>query len=163
VLAAHDRAAVEAYCYSGRVVEDDLTAQIKAQASAWRSTIGVRDDDLAAQIRDDKIDILIDLSGHTAGTRLPVFGRRPAPVQAAWLGYFNTTGVAAIDYVLMDEATVPAGAEQWFSEQVVRLPGGRFCYAPPDFRARRSRRCPQRHAAMSRSAASTTCPRSRPT
>jgi len=62
-----------------------------------------------------------------------VFGRKPAPVQAAWLGYFNTTGVGAIDYVLMDEATVPPGAEQWFSEQVVRLPAGRFCYTPPDF------------------------------
>ncbi|MBV9408005.1 MAG: tetratricopeptide repeat protein, partial [Candidatus Eremiobacteraeota bacterium] len=133
VLAAHDRGAVEAYCYSGRAIEDDLTAQIRGHAAAWRSTIGVRDDDLAAQIRDDKIDILVDLSGHTAGNRLPVFGRKPAPVQVAWLGYFNTTGVAAIDYVLMDAATVPPGAEQWFSERVVRLPDGRFCYAPPDF------------------------------
>ena len=62
-----------------------------------------------------------------------MFARKPAPVQASWLGYFNTTGVAAIDYVLMDEATVPAGAERWFTETVVRLPEGRFCYAPPDY------------------------------
>lgn len=91
------------------------------------------DADLAAQIRADGIDILVDLSGHTAGNRLTVFGRKPAPVQAAWLGYFNTTGVGAIDYVLMDAATVPEGGERWFTEEVVRLPEGRFCYAPPDY------------------------------
>jgi predicted O-linked N-acetylglucosamine transferase (SPINDLY family) len=133
VLAAHDRGAAEAWCYSGRVVEDDLTAGLRGRAHVWRQTAGVSDDDLAAQIRADAIDILVDLSGHTAGNRLTVFGRKPAPVQVAWLGYFNTTGVGAIDYVLMDEATVPAGGERWFTEQVVRLPEGRFCYAPPDY------------------------------
>jgi predicted O-linked N-acetylglucosamine transferase (SPINDLY family) len=132
-LSAHDRAAVETWCYSGRPREDDLSAEIRARADHWRSMIGVADADLAAQIRADGIDILVDLSGHTGGNRLPVFGRKPAPVQVAWLGYFNTTGVGAIDYVLMDDATVPPGAERWFTEQVVRLPEGRFCYAPPDY------------------------------
>jgi predicted O-linked N-acetylglucosamine transferase (SPINDLY family) len=133
VLAAHDPAAVEAWCYSSRPIEDDLTAQIRAHARRWQPTIGVGDAELAERIRADGIDILVDLSGHTGGNRLPVFARKPAPVQVAWLGYFNTTGVGAIDYVLMDEATVPAGAERWFSETVVRLPEGRFCYAPPDY------------------------------
>jgi len=133
VLAAHDPDAIEAWCYSGRLIEDDLTARLRAQAHGWRSTIGVGDDALAAQIAADGIDVLVDLSGHTGGNRLPVFGRKPAPVQVAWLGYFNTTGVSTIDYVLMDEATVPEGAERWFTETVVRLPDGRFCYAPPEY------------------------------
>ena len=133
VLTAHDPDAVEAWCYSGRLIDDDLTVRLRAHARSWRSTIGVSDDALAAQIAADGIDILVDLSGHTGGNRLTVFGRKPAPVQVAWLGYFNTTGVSAIDYVLMDAATVPEGAERWFSETVVRLPEGRFCYAPPDY------------------------------
>ncbi|MBV8167517.1 MAG: tetratricopeptide repeat protein, partial [Alphaproteobacteria bacterium] len=131
VLAAHDAAAVEVVCYSGRAVEDDLTAQLRAAAGAWRRTVGVDDDALAAQIRADAIDILVDLSGHTAGNRLPVFARKPAPVQASWIGYFATTGVAAMDHVLLDAATVPAGAERWFTETVVRLPVGRLCYGAP--------------------------------
>ena len=133
VLAAHDRGAVEAWCYSSRVIEDDLTARLRAHAHRWQTTAGVSDADLADRIRADGIDILVDLSGHTGGNRLPVFARKPAPVQVAWLGYFNTTGVGAIDYVLMDAATVPDGAERWFTETVVRLPEGRFCYAPPDY------------------------------
>ena len=133
VLAAHDPAAVEAWCYSGRVVEDDLTARLRTLAPHWQATVGIGDAELAERIRADGIDILVDLSGHTGANRLPVFGRKPAPVQVAWLGYFNTTGVSAIDYVLMDAATVPEGSERWFSETVVRLPEGRFCYAPPDY------------------------------
>jgi predicted O-linked N-acetylglucosamine transferase (SPINDLY family) len=133
VLGAHAAAAVEAWCYSGRVVEDDLTERLRAAAQGWRTTAGIGDAELADQIRADKIDILVDLSGHTGANRLPVFGRKPAPVQAAWLGYFNTTGVSAIDYVLMDAATVPEGSERWFTETVVRLPEGRFCYAPPEY------------------------------
>jgi protein O-GlcNAc transferase len=133
VLAAHDHAAVEAWCYSGRVIEDDLTARLRQHAHGWFATAGVSDADLADRIRADGIDILVDLSGHTGGNRLPVFARKPAPVQVAWLGYFNTTGLDAIEYVLMDAATVPDGAERWFTETVVRLPEGRFCYAPPDY------------------------------
>ena len=132
-LGAHDPAAVEAFCYSGLVREDDLTREIRERAHHWRPMVGVGDNELATQIRADGIDILVDLAGHTGGNRLPVFGRKPAPVQVAWLGYFNTTGVGAIDYALMDAATVPEGAERWFTERVVRLPEGRFCYAPPDY------------------------------
>jgi protein O-GlcNAc transferase len=133
VLAAHDPDDVEIYCYSGRLVDDSMTTSLRAHAHHWRSTVGVDDDALIAQIAADGIDILVDLAGHTAGNRLPVLACKPAPVQASWIGYFNTTGVSAIDYVLMDDATVPAGAERWFTEQVIRLPAGRFCYAPPDY------------------------------
>ncbi|HUA52458.1 MAG TPA: tetratricopeptide repeat protein [Candidatus Sulfotelmatobacter sp.] len=133
VLAAHDATLIESHCYSGRRAEDPMTATLRARAAHWHSIVGMDDETLAARIVADGIDILVDLSGHTAGGRLPVFARKPAPVQASWLGYFNTTGVSAIDYVLMDEATVPEGAERWFTETVVRLPEGRFCYAPPDY------------------------------
>jgi len=133
VLAAHDPARIETHCYSGRRTEDAMTEKLRARAMHWHSVVGIDDDTLAARIVDDGIDILIDLAGHTAGGRLPMFARKPAPVQASWIGYFNTTGVSAIDYVLTDAATVPEGAERWFSETVVRLPEGRFCYAPPDY------------------------------
>ncbi len=131
VLANHAAAAVETVCYAGRAVEDDVTAQLRAAAGTWRSTVAVDDAALAAQIRADGIDILVDLAGHTAGNRLPVFARKPAPVQASWIGYFATTGVAAIDCALLDAATVPEGAERWFTEAVVRLPIGRLCYGAP--------------------------------
>ncbi len=132
-LAAHDPAAVEVYCYSGRLVDDDLTEVLRGHAAVWRPTVGVDDAALAEQIRRDGIDILVDLAGHTAGNRLPAFGYKPAPVQASWIGYFTTTGVSTIDYALMDAGSVPPDAERWFTEEVVRLPGCRFCYTPPDY------------------------------
>jgi len=131
-LAAHDRRAIAVYAYSGRIVEDAMTARIRAAVDVWRPTAGIGDAALADQIRDDAIDILVDLSGHTHGHRLAVFARKPAPVQASWIGYFNTTGLEAIDYLLTDAAHVPPGSERWFTEQIVRLPVGRFCYAPPE-------------------------------
>lgn len=133
VLAAHDPAQVEVFCYSSRVVEDWLSEKLKASAHVWRSVSPLGHAALTRRIRDDGIDILVDLSGHTGGNRLPVFAAKPAPVQASWLGYFNTTGLSAMDYVLMDAITVPDGGERWFAEEVVRLPGGRFCYTPPPY------------------------------
>ncbi|MGH8567078.1 MAG: tetratricopeptide repeat protein [Gammaproteobacteria bacterium] len=133
VLAAADPDEVQFICYSGRRTEDGLTARLKAKAVAWRSTLEVPDGALGEMIRADGIDILIDLAGHTAGNRLTMFALRPAPVQVSWIGYPFTTGLAAIDYALMDEVTVPPGAERGFVEQVVRLPETRWCYAPPDY------------------------------
>lgn len=133
VLEAHDRQSVVPYCYSGRITEDDLTKRLRDHAATWRSVVGMDDSAMAELIRNDGIDVLVDLSGHTAGNRLPVFHLAPAPVQVSWLGYFNTTGVAAIRAILMDEATVPSGCERWFTEEVIRLPGGRFCYTPPEY------------------------------
>ena len=133
VLAAHDPGQVEISCYSDTSTGDEITARLKASCSHWHDCAGLDDATLASRIRDDGIDILVDLSGHTAGNRLLVFARKPAPVQVAWLGYFNTTGLDSIDYGLWDSITVPAGSERWFSEKVVRLPHSRFCYTPPEY------------------------------
>jgi len=133
LLAAADRSEIEFVCYSGRIQDDDLTDRIKSFASGWRSTRDVTTEALAQQVRADGIDILIDLAGHTAGNRLPLFALKPAPVQMSWIGYPYTTGLAAIDYLLMDAATVPPGAERGFVEQVIRLPETRLCYAPPEY------------------------------
>lgn len=133
VLAAHDPAQVESFAYSDRHFGDDLTTRLHQLAHVHRPIAGLSDAALAGQIRADGIDLLIDLSGHTGGNRLPLFALRPAPVQISWLGYFNTTGLAAMDYVLMDPHAVPDGAEGLFCETVLRLPQGRFCYSPPDY------------------------------
>jgi predicted O-linked N-acetylglucosamine transferase (SPINDLY family) len=133
VLAAADPAGLQIVCYSGRRTEDALTERLKAKATAWRSTLNVPDAVLGEMIRGDRIDILLDLAGHTANNRLTLFALRPAPVQIGWIGYPFTTDLAAIDYVLMDEATVPPGAERWFVERVVRLPETRFCYTAPEY------------------------------
>ncbi len=133
VLADHDRHQVKAICYSGVARADDITAALKRSADGWVSTLGVTDEALAERIRADGIDILVDLSGHTAGNRLSVFAGRPAPVQVSWAGYFDTTGMKAIDCVLSDPRETPLGAERWFVEEVARLPDGYICYAPPRY------------------------------
>lgn len=133
VLAAHDRTRIETYCYSGRTDEDDLTSRLKNSADNWRSTVGLNDDKLADMITSDRIDILVDLSGHTGGNRLKVFARKPAPVQATWAGYVGTTGLSAIDYLISDWQETPAGSERWCVEKVMRLPDCYICYEPPEY------------------------------
>jgi protein O-GlcNAc transferase len=128
-LAALDRNAVQLHCYSGRPSEDDVTARIKAEAAVWRSTIGLTDDELTAAIIADGIDILIDLAGHTAASRIGCFASRPAPVLVHWAGSTHT--IPAVDYSLWDWIHVPHGDERWFVETVVRLPEVRMCYTPP--------------------------------
>jgi protein O-GlcNAc transferase len=133
VLETHDRSAVEIFCYVHQTYADERTRRMRASCDHWRDILGVSDAAAAALIMQDGIDILVDLAGHTGNNRLLIFTLRPAPLQVSWLGYFGTTGLGAIDYVLMDESSVPQGEECWFSEAVVRLPHGRFCYAPPDY------------------------------
>ena len=133
VLPAHDRAKVEVFCYACEVIEDDVTVRLKVAADHWRDITALSNESVAGRVREDGIDILVDLAGHTGKHRLLTFARRPAPVQASWLGYPGTTGMSAIDYLVMDAVTAPAGAEAWCSETLVRLPHGRFCYAPPLF------------------------------
>ena len=120
---------VEVFVYSSCNVSDWVSQQIKATCS-WRETSGVSDEALARLIRDDQIGVLVDLSGHTAGSRLTVFAHRPAPVQLSWLGYFATTGLRYIDAVLLDECHAPKGFEEQFVEEIVRLKSGRLCYQP---------------------------------
>ncbi len=132
VLSALNPAEVELYAYASSHHEDELTARIKPRFARWRRVVGMSDEAMARRIRDDAVDILIDLSGHTGYNRLPVFARKPAPVQASWLGYFATTGLAQMDYFLCDPRVVPTGEAKYFSESVWRLPEIYYCFTPPD-------------------------------
>jgi predicted O-linked N-acetylglucosamine transferase (SPINDLY family) len=133
VLESHDRGQVETFCYANQARADDMTRRLQASADHWRPILHLGDGEAAELVLSDGVDILVDLSGHTAKNRLPLFALRPAPVQMSWLGYFGTTGLGAMDYLVMDEAAAPRGETPWHSEALVRLPHGRFCYAPPDY------------------------------
>jgi predicted O-linked N-acetylglucosamine transferase (SPINDLY family) len=117
--------------YANNAQHDGLSAAMKASVAGWRQVQDLSDEALAAQIEADAVDILIDLSGHTAGNRLPVFARRPAPLQLSWLGYCASTGVAAIDYVLSDPWIAPPNMEAAFTERLWRLPESFLCFTPP--------------------------------
>jgi predicted O-linked N-acetylglucosamine transferase (SPINDLY family) len=132
VMEALDRAHYLPYLYANQGHEDDYTARFKACARVWREVKGMDDDALAAQIRADGIDILIDLSGHTAGERLMVFARKPAPVQVSYLGYPDTTGLAAMDYLLGDRWMLPVAEAHLRSEHGWWLPDTALCFMPPD-------------------------------
>lgn len=123
---------LELFAYAGRSNSDAATARIRSCCHSWHPTEGATDEQLARKIREDKIDILVDLSGHTAGNRLPMFAWKPAPVQVSWLGYFATTGVEAIDYLIADHYTLPAIEEINFTEKIWHLPETRLCFTPPD-------------------------------
>jgi protein O-GlcNAc transferase len=129
LLRGHDRQKVEVFCYAEVTRFDSVTTRLQGLADHWLVTVGLSDQRLAERIRTDGIDILVDVAGHTAGNRLPVFARKPAPVQVTWLGYPNTTGLKAIDYRLVDAVTDPAGeADAWASETLMRLEDGFLCY-----------------------------------
>jgi predicted O-linked N-acetylglucosamine transferase (SPINDLY family) len=123
LLSRHDRGAVDVFAYANHPIDDEVTARIKTYVDHWQPTLGLGDESLAELIRADRIDILVDLAGHTRGNRLLTFARKPAPVQvASWLGYGYTTGLSAMDYFLGDAVFTPPGCEGVFAEQVVRLP-----------------------------------------
>lgn len=130
ILAHHDASRVESFCYADVAAGDLGTARLRTHAQQWRPICGLNDEDVAARIRADHIDILVDLGGHT-GTRLGVFARRPAPVQVTYLGYPNTTGLSAIQYRLTDTITDPPGEPRCHCEELVHLPGPFCCYQPP--------------------------------
>ena len=134
VMRHHNRAQLDIYCYAEVYVEDHVSQALRGLSNQWLNTVGLSDDELEARIRADGIDILVDLAGHTAHTRIAIFSRRPAPVQITWLGYPNTTGLKSIDYRLVDALTDPVGpADTLAAETLLRLPGTFLCYqAPPD-------------------------------
>jgi hypothetical protein len=121
---------VEVFCYSTGGREDEVTVRLRAAAHGWRSLAVLDDDAAAAQIRADRIDILVDLAGHTAGNRLLVFARKPAPIQVTWLGNADSSGLAAMDYLLADPFVVPSGDEHLYTERVARLPDAYLVYEP---------------------------------
>jgi protein O-GlcNAc transferase len=122
VLLKHDRSNVETYVYSVTPESDWLTEAIRSSVPHWRECLSDSDDELEAKIRADQIDILVDLSGHSAGNRLAVFARKPAPVQVTAWGYITGTGLDAMDYLFADEDTVSPDEERFYAEMVVRLP-----------------------------------------
>ncbi len=133
VLRAQDRAAFEIFCYADVKKPDAVTARLRDLADHWRSTVGLSDAALAERIRQDGIDILVDLAGHSGNNRLPMFAGKPAPVQVTWLGYPGTTGLTAIDYRLVDSITDPeTDGNAHASESLFRLADGFLCYAPPE-------------------------------
>jgi protein O-GlcNAc transferase len=129
----HNGVHFQIHGYSMERNRDDINLGIAEGTKSWTEALFMTDEELATQIHDDHIDILVDLSGHTAYNRLPVFALRPAPVQATWIGYFHSTGLESIDYFITDPYTSPRGCGQLFSETPVHLPHSRFCYWPPDY------------------------------
>ncbi len=131
LLEAADPERITFLAFPTGTAEDELTARIRRRVATWQPIAGLDDEAAARSIRATGVQILLDLSGHTAGNRLPVFCWRPAPVQASWLGYFATTGLAEIDYVIADPQVSPPGASGEFVEQVWPLPDIYYCFTPP--------------------------------
>ena len=131
VLAHHEHAKFQIHCYHNSGTSDAVTAGIRAHAEVWREIAPLSDARLAALIRDDGIDILVDLAGHTRGGRLLCFARKPAPLQLTYLGHGNTTGLGAMDFRITDAIADPPGiAERFHSEQLLRLPQTQWCFRP---------------------------------
>jgi protein O-GlcNAc transferase len=128
----HDPRQVELFAYSDVAKEDDFTRNFQRIVRHWRAIRGIGDVSVAQQIRSDRIDILVDLSGHTAGNRLLLFAQKPAPIQVTYCGYPDTTGLTAMDYRLIDGRTDPAGtSDSLATEKLIRLPVCFLCYSPP--------------------------------
>ena len=134
VLARHGREAFEVFCYSDVERPDAMTARLRPLADVWRDTASIYDEELAEQVRADRIDILVDCCGHFAGNRLLAFALKPAPVQVSHFGYCGTTGLSAIDYRITDASSDPPGTtEACHTEALVRLDGGCcWCYEPAE-------------------------------
>jgi protein O-GlcNAc transferase len=135
LLSSHDRRQVEVFCYSDVRRPDARTQKLCNRTDVWREITGQSDEQVAALIRQDQIDILVDLTMHMAGNRLLMFARKPAPVQVTWLAYPGSTGLTAINYRLSDPYLDPVGMdESIYSEKTIRLPDSFWCYDPLDGR-----------------------------
>jgi protein O-GlcNAc transferase len=131
VLEERDRSAIEVYCYSTGDTADKFTEQLRNLADVWRTTSRMSPDEVADLIHRDRIDILVDLAGHSGTPNLRIFALRPAPIQATWVGYLNTTGLSRIQYRISDDHSDPPGlTERYHTEQLFRLPHSQWCYRP---------------------------------
>ena len=126
---------VEIVFYSNRkpAMDDEITRHFQELKAVWRCVAYLPDAQLAQRIREDEIDILVDLSGHTRDHRLGVFAARSAPVQMTWLGYLPTTGLSEIDWLLGDSYVTPVEEEDHFAENIWRMPDSYLCFSAPDF------------------------------
>jgi protein O-GlcNAc transferase len=134
ILARHDRGRFEIYCYANLGHPDATTERLKGLAEHWRDIYPLSDGEAALLIADDGIDILVDLAGHTSGNRLPLLARRPAPLQATWLGYPDGTGLPEVDYRITDRLSDPPGTSDLLHcERLIRLEPSFCCYQPPGY------------------------------
>lgn len=131
ILKHLDPGRIELVAFPTVIEEDALTARIKPLFAGWHSLAGMSDEAAAGRIRAEGVNVLIDLAGHTSHNRLPVFAWKPAPVQVSWLGYFASTGVPGMDYVLADRSSVPESNRSQFTESIWYLPDTRLCFSPP--------------------------------
>lgn len=131
LIANIDKNTFELIAYYSAPQEDSHTLKLKSHFDEWQSLMGKSDVVAAKLIHDDAIDILIDLSGHTSGNRLGIFAYKPAPIQITWLGYFATTGLKEIDYLLGDPYVTPECEQHHFSEKIWQLPDSYLCFSPP--------------------------------
>lgn len=133
ILKNHDRYRVKVFCYSTLIKGDDFTDRFRMLADVWRDISTMSEKEVVKQVSEDNIDILVDLSGHTAGNRLDVFACKPAPIQVTYLGHPTTTGLAAIDYRFGDTVTDPAElTTDHYVEQLWQLPSCFLTYQPPN-------------------------------
>jgi predicted O-linked N-acetylglucosamine transferase (SPINDLY family) len=130
LLTHHDRSAFEVICYSTARRADAITQRIRGLVHEFRDVGFLDDEAIATRIRDDKIDVLVDLTMHMSGGRPLIFARRPAPVQIAWLAYPGTTGMAAMDFRLSDPRLDPSDFESRYSERTIRLEDSFWCFDP---------------------------------
>ena len=127
IVEGHNKNRIEVFCFANNK-EDEFSQKFKAAADHWISVVGKTDAEVAQLIEDAKIDILVDLSGHTGGHRLLVLARKPAPVQASWCGYIDSTGLEAVDYVITDEVVAPPSEPSPYVEEPFRLSTGSVCF-----------------------------------
>ncbi len=132
IIKKHNRKQFEVFCYSDAIRADSSTKKMQDYADQWRDIQGKSDDEVYSLLQTDKIDILIELAGHTGGNRLSLLARKPVCVQATYLGYPGTTGLAAVDYCITDQILTPAGkSQEFYTECLCNLPGSFFSYTPP--------------------------------
>ena len=124
----------ELFAYSTNNAEDPLTHRIQQSVSQWASIAHLSDEKFTKRIRDEQIDILIDLAGHNAGNRMRTMAMQPAPLLLKWVGgLINTTGLSAIDYLLSDNIESPPGEDAFYTEKLIRLPDDYICFTPPEY------------------------------
>ena len=133
LISSHDRSQFEVTCYAEVSAPDEVTDRLRSHAVQWHNIVGMSDDSVAALVRSDCIDILVDLNLHTSHNRLLTFSRKPAPVQVSWLGFPGTTGLSTIDYRLTDPHLDPPGShDDFYSEKSIRLDDTFWCYSSRD-------------------------------